>query len=187
MDSKKLVKVIKSLVEVEVAKKQEQFLKNVFPKILEEEVSKRMKHTKVSKEETNDVDPFSLAEAVLEKDRAGSSDKEPSDKIKYTKNAILNEVLNQTAVAEPDIDKTVTFGTHNVPMGAEAPVGVSLGLKDSMAQKMGYGDLQAQGRGACPKGLGVQTGLEGLDKILNRDNSQLVKAMSKKERFRPGA
>ena len=67
MDSKKLVKVIKSLVEVEVAKKQEQFLKNVFPKILEEEVSKRMKHTKVSKEETNDVDPFSLAEAVLEK------------------------------------------------------------------------------------------------------------------------
>ena len=54
MDSKKLVKVIKSLVEVEVAKKQEQFLKNVFPKILEEEVSKRMKHTKVSKEEKDE-------------------------------------------------------------------------------------------------------------------------------------
>ena len=185
MDSKKLVKVIKSLVEVEVAKKQEQFLKNVFPKILEEEVNKRL--GQVQKSESPNVDPFSLAEAVLEKDRAGSSDKEPSDKIKYTKNAILNEVLNQTAVAEPDIDKTVTFGTHNVPMGAEAPVGVSLGLKDSMAQKMGYGDLQAQGRGASPKGLGVQTGLAGLDKILNRDNSQLVKAMSKKERFRPGA
>tara|TARA_B100000029_G_scaffold315513_1_gene307929 strand:+ start:879 stop:1442 length:564 start_codon:yes stop_codon:yes gene_type:complete len=187
MDSKKLVKVIKSLVEVEVAKKQEQFLKTTFPKILEEEVKKRMKQTKVSKKETKDVDPFSLAEAVLEKDRAENSNTESSEEIKYTKNAILNEVLNQTAVAEPDIDKTVSFGTHNVPMGSEAPVGVSLGLKDSMAQKMGYGDLQAQGRGASPKGLGVQTGLAGLDKILNRDNTELVKAMSNKERFRPGA
>jgi len=183
MDSKKLVKVIKSLVEVEVAKKQEQFLKTTFPKILEEEVKKRMKQTKVSKKETKDVDPFSLAESVLENDRKQT---QTAEKVHYTKNAALNEVLNQTAVQEPNMDKTVTFGTHNVPMGAEAPVGSSLGLKDTMAQKMGYGDMNPNGRGAKPQGLGVKTGLPGLDKILNRDNTALVKAMSNKQRFRPG-
>ena len=38
MDSKKLVKVIKTIVEAEVAKKHEQFLTKTFPKILEEEL-----------------------------------------------------------------------------------------------------------------------------------------------------
>jgi hypothetical protein len=183
MNPKKLVKVIKSLVEIEVAKTQEQFLKNTFPKILEEAVSNRMKYSKVSKVKTKDVDPFSLAEAVLENDR-----KDKSNTIQYTKNTILNEVLNQTAVAaqEPNIEKTVTFGTHNVPLGTEAPVGSSLGLKDTMAQKMGYGDL-TNGQGLKPKGLGVETGIPQLDKVLNRDNTALVKAMSEKKRFRPGA
>ena len=39
MDSKKLVKVIKALVEAEVSKRQE-FLKKTFPKILDEAVKK---------------------------------------------------------------------------------------------------------------------------------------------------
>ena len=43
----------------------------------------------------------------------------------------------------------------------------------SIAQKMGYGDMggSTSNRG----GLGVTTGLPGLDRILNRDNSELVK------------
>ena len=35
MNSKKLIKVIKTIVEAEVAKKQETFLKKTFPKILD--------------------------------------------------------------------------------------------------------------------------------------------------------
>ena len=49
-----------------------------------------------------------------------------------------------------------------------------------MAQKMG---LQPMGQQSAPQpqGLGVQTGVPGLDKILNRDNSELVKAMTRKK------
>ena len=50
MNNKQLIKVIKALVEVEVAKKQELFLSKTFPKILEAEVSKRLLEvTKTSK------------------------------------------------------------------------------------------------------------------------------------------
>ena len=38
---------------------------------------------------------------------------------------------------------------------------------------MGYGDMQPAGK---KQGLGVSTGLAGLDRVLNRDNSELIKA-----------
>jgi hypothetical protein len=46
-------------------------------------------------------------------------------------------------------------------------------MRAQMAAKMGYGDMggSTSNRG----GLGVTTGLAGLDRILNRDNSELVK------------
>ena len=66
MNSKKLIKVIKTIVEAEVGKKQETFLRKTFPKILEEEVNKRL--GQVQKSESPNVDPFSLW-PVLEKDR----------------------------------------------------------------------------------------------------------------------
>jgi len=54
----------------------------------------------------------------------------------------------------------------------------------SIAQKMGYGDMQG---GVKKQGLGVTTGLAGLDRVLNRDNSELIKAMDKKKGpWRPG-
>ena len=50
MNNKQLIKVIKALVEVEVAKKQELFLSKTFPKILEAEVRKKLLEvTKTSK------------------------------------------------------------------------------------------------------------------------------------------
>ena len=67
MDSKKLVKVIKALVEAEVSKRQEVFLKKTFPKILDEAVKARMKT--ITSNKTEEVDPFSLANAVLDEDR----------------------------------------------------------------------------------------------------------------------
>jgi hypothetical protein len=43
---------------------------------------------------------------------------------------------------------------------------------------MGYGDMPGVG-GKKQGGLGVTTGLPGLDRILNRDNSALVKKFKK--------
>ena len=65
------------------------------------------------------------------------------------------------------MDKTVSFNQQ----GAQAGLG---GMRAQMAAQMGYGDMPGVG-GAKKGGLGVQTGLAGLDRILNRDNSALVK------------
>jgi len=174
MNSKKLIKVIKTIVEAEVAKKQETFLKKTFPKILDEEVNRRL--GKVKESVPTNVDPFSLAEAVLEKDREQTK---PKEKV-FTKNAILNEVLNATANQPKEtVDKTLTFGTHNVQAAqGETPVGVSgvESFRQEMAAKMGFDNVNVRPQ---KQGLGVKTGLPGLDKILNRDNSELVKAMTK--------
>jgi hypothetical protein len=72
--------------------------------------------------------------------------------------------------AEPDIDETLSF---NNPAIAQVGLGA---MRQEMAAKMGYGDM-----GGAPKrgGLGVSTGLPGLDRILNRDNSELVKRFKK--------
>jgi hypothetical protein len=61
------------------------------------------------------------------------------------------------------------FGAKGAALGVD-------GLRVQMAAKMGYGDM-----GGAPKkgGLGVTNGLAGLDRILNRDNSELVKRFKK--------
>lgn len=210
MDSKKLAKLIKVIVEAEVAKKHEHFLSTTFPKILEEEVTRRVKtllevkggvvapSAKVVKE-----DPFAKAEALLQQERQ-------QPKKEYTKNPVINEILNQTQPfskeqraggtqvksvldtfqqqpvqesyvpsyashvpnymdAEPDIDETITMGSSLGAGGVEA-------MRAQMAAKMGYGNMSS---GAQKGGLGVTTGLPGLDRILNRDNSELVKRFKK--------
>jgi 23S rRNA pseudoU1915 N3-methylase RlmH len=180
MDSKQLVKVIKTIVEAEVAKKHEQFLTKTFPKILEEEVSRRMKSTPKVVEQTTEVDPFEQAELVLQEER-----KQPQKQ--FTKNSVLNEVLNNTKPFSAEqrkgtpttksvldnfqqpvnesMDKTVTFNSQGAQGGTDM-------MRAQMAQKMGYGNMT---KGPNKTGLGVQTGLPGLDRILNRDNSELVK------------
>jgi hypothetical protein len=191
MNNKQLIKVIKTLVEVETAKQQERFLSKTFPKILEEEVNKRLAEVKggvvsvpspqVVQEDV--IDPFEQAELALEEQR-----QTPTKKL--SNNPILNEVLNNTTPfskeqrsstpgggksvldnlpqqqpIQESMDKTVQFTSQ----GAGAGVG---GLRTQMANKMGYGDVATK---TNKTGLGVRTGLPGLDKILNRDNSALVK------------
>lgn len=190
MNNKQLIKVIKTLVEVETAKQQERFLSKTFPKILAEEVNKRLAEVKggvavpSTQVVSEEIDPFQQVELALEQERA-------TPKKQFTKNAKLNEVLNMTTPftkaqrssgpvggksvldnlppqEEPiqeSMDKTVSFTSQ----GAGAGVG---GLKTQMAHKMGYGDVVTKPN---KTGLGVKTGLPGLDKILNRDNSELVK------------
>lgn len=200
MDTKKLAQLIKVIVEAEVAKKHEQFLTKTFPKILEEEVSRRLKNVERPslKQVVEEVDPFEMANQVLQQERQ-------QPKKSFTKNPVINEILNQTKPfskeqrvagpvggtrsvldqfqqqsvqesyvpnymdAEPDIDQTITMGSSLGAGGVEA-------MRAQMAAKMGYGDM---GGGAQRGGLGVTTGLPGLDRILNRDNSELVKRFKK--------
>lgn len=174
MNSKQIVKLVKALVEVEVSKKHEHFLTKTFPKILEEEVNKRLSNSSsTSKTIQEEVDPFSLANAVLDDDRQSTENKT------YSTNPALNEAI-ATAKGFDHMDKTVSFGTKDVAMGG----GVPPNLQHSMAAKMGYGNI---GGTSQKQGLGVQTGLPGLDRVLNRDNSALVKAFNKKKGpWRPG-
>jgi hypothetical protein len=198
MDSKKLAKLIKVIVEAEVAKKQEQFLSKTFPKILEEEVNRRVKKAlneakggvSSSPVVEQEIDPFAQAEAVLQQERV----QQVQEQRQYTNNPVLNQVLNQTQpftsaqrnggqvgggnasvldsfqTQQPQVqesyDQTVSFNSQGAQMG----VG---GMRTQMAAQMGYGDVP--GVGVKKTGLGVQTGLPGLDRILNRDNSELVK------------
>ena len=193
MKQKQLIKVVKALVEVEVAKKHENFLKNQFPAILAEAVNGT---SKTSNKSTNnvvseEVDPFKMAEQVLENERT------EQPKRVLSKNEALNEALRNTkpftkeqksggvspksvldSFQKPQVnesmDKTITFDSTNVAMGG----GVPPNLQHSMAAQMGYGDVSAAA-GVKQGGLGVQTGLAGLDRILNRDNSALVKKFKK--------
>ena len=211
MNNKQLIKVIKALVEVEVAKKQELFLSKTFPKILEAEVSKRLLEvTKTSKKvlKKKVQDPFDMANEALRMEQSATvvpiQENTQAPQRTFSKNAVLNQVLNQTTPfskaqrsgqgggasvldslpqqtqqpiveenthipsymdAEPDIDQTVSMGTSLGAGGTDA-------LRAQMAHKMGY---QTTGTQSNKTGLGVQTGLPGLDRILNRDNSELVK------------
>ena len=197
MNNKQLIKVIKTLVEVETAKQQERFLSKTFPKILEEEVNKRLAEVKgglvsapsTQLSEDNVVDPFKMANQVLENERQ----EEP--KRKFSKNTAINEVLNNTqpfskeqrsggnpqtksvldSFQKPQVnesmDKTVEFTQQGAGAGVD-------GIRASMAAQMGYSDMPGVG-GKKQGGLGVTTGLAGLDRILNRDNSALVKKFKK--------
>ena len=212
MNNKQLIKVVKALVEAEVAKNQMQFLSKTFPKILEAEVKKRLLEVtktpkKVLKKKVQD--PFDMANEVLRMEQLSVPATQIQENVQvqpkqFTKNAILNQVLNQTKPfskeqrsggggaksvldnlpktvqqpmvqenthipsymdAEPDIDHTVNMSTSLGAGGPEA-------MRAQMAHKMGYQPIGTQPNKA---GLGVQTGLPGLDRILNRDNSELVK------------
>lgn len=195
MDSKKLAKLIKVIVEAEVAKKQEQFLSKTFPKILEEEVNRRVKKALneakggvPSLPVVEEIDPFEQANQVLQQERQ-------QPKRQFTKNAAINEVLNQTQPftaeqrkgtmgstsvldkfqqpqqVQESYDQTVTFNTNGAQGGVDM-------MRAQMAAQMGYGNINPNG-GVKKTGLGVQTGLPGLDRILNRDNSELVKKFKK--------
>ena len=181
MDTDKLVKAIQIIVKDEI--------KAVLPTLVKEGVKAEMK--KLLKENSQ------LREALTKKPAQPTfMDNEVSEGIKHTsqptrmlsKNPLLNEVLNQTqpfngtqhttspydGAPMEDEYRTLNFNTSDVhTMGAQ-----------NIAEKMGYGDINS---GPSKSGLGITTGLAGLDRILNRDNSALVKAFDKsKGGWRPG-
>ena len=208
MDSKKLAQIIKLVVEQEIKKQ--------LPKLVKEEVEKKMKVLQERKStpiEDVELDPFALAESLLQKERQ-TQQVQQTQRVtevaqrQFTKNPVLNNILNQTKPfsaaqrtagpvggsssvldnfqtqqpiqeaasyvpnfmdAEPDIESTIEVGNVAPQLGLES-------MRAQMAAKMGYGDM---GGGSKRGGLGVATGLPGLDRILNRDNSELVKRFKK--------
>jgi hypothetical protein len=169
MDSKKLARIIKLIVEQE--------LKKQLPKLVKEGVAKALNENKQvsrKKQQEPETDMFSLANAILENER-----KDEAPKKTFSKNALLNQVLNETrpfkegsALHENhrNMDKTIGLDSNGAPGGIDA-------IRSQMAAKMGYGDMG--GKGASPSGLGVQTGVPVMDKVLNRDYSELVKRFKK--------
>lgn len=104
---------------------------------------------------------------------------------KSNRTVSISEVLNETAHSysgapnETGYEEWPTMSNPamaNAVMSKRAEEG---GFdRTSLASKLGYGDMG--GGGASPSGLGVDTGNPVLNKVLNRDYTELVRAMDKK-------
>jgi hypothetical protein len=157
MNTDKLLKAIQILVQEEV--------KQQLPALIKEgvraEMKKLMAEGKVVKSKPEGL---SMAKAIL-----GNDEPIVESKKEYSKNPMINQILNETRAAASNDGgyRTMSFG--------QSDMGSIVG-RTAIAEKMGYGDLA---RGPQPSGLGVHTGNESLDKALNRDYSELVKRFKK--------
>lgn len=158
MNTDKLLKAIQILVQEEV--------KQQLPALIKEgvkaEIKKLMAEGKVVKPKSESL---SMAKAIL-----GDDEPKLVETKTYTKNPMINQILNETraAVSNDGGFRTMSFG--------QGDMGSIVG-RTAIAEKMGYGEFA--GGGPQKTGLGVQTGNESLDKALNRDYSELVKRFKK--------
>jgi hypothetical protein len=167
MNTDKLLKAIQILVEEEV--------KRQLPKVLAEMKSKSSKNAIVekikSKHSRGNVSTPSMAKAILGENYQTSKQK-PKNEVQYTKNPMINQILNETKNTSAYPGATNGFEewpTMNNPIANVNPANNVESIRASMAQKMGYGDMMSG------TGLGVDTGNEVLNKAFNRDYSELVK------------
>ena len=166
MDMDKLLEAIQILIKEE--------LKEQLPALIKEgvkaEMKKMLSETKIAPKPVSKS--ISMAKAILGEDTITESvvQKEVLTK-QYSKNPIINQILNETRGGIPQGDggfRTMNFG--------QGDMGSIVG-RTAIAEKMGYGDVA---KGPSPTGLGVQTGVPELDKVFNRDYSELVKRFNKK-------
>jgi hypothetical protein len=169
MDTDKLVKAIQIIVKEEI--------KVILPKLVKEGVKKEMvkllKENKKLKEAITPKEPTFMDSNVVE---------EPVQPQKtFSKNAAINEVLAQT---QP-FNAQQRSGT-DVPSYAGAPTEVSSGtlnFDSTSVHTLGAQNIQQNMGYRQP----VQTGNAGMDKLLNKDYRQLMKAVEKKKGpWRPG-
>lgn len=169
MDTNKLLKAIQILIKEE--------LKESLPILVKEavkiETAKLLKENKNLKKQLSNTQSKST---FMDMDLNENNTTSVSVHKTYTKNPILNEILNQTKPLSQsttsntsDYDRTINFNQNGAQLGVD-------GLRAQMAAKMGYGDFT---NGAQPSGLGVTTGNDALDKAFNRDYSELVKRFKK--------
>lgn len=166
MDMDKLLEAIQILVKEE--------LKEQLPALIKEgvkaEMKKMLSETKVAPKPVSKS--ISMAKAILGDDTIKESVAQTEVSAKqYSKNPIINQILNETRGGIPQGDggfRTMNFGQGDIG---------SIAGRTAVADKMGYGDMA---KGPSPTGLGVNTGVAEIDKALNRDYSELVKRFKKK-------
>jgi hypothetical protein len=166
MDMDKLLEAIQILIKEE--------LKEQLPALIKEgvkaEMKKMLSETKVvQKPQSKGI---SMAKAILSDEPIQESvQSKPTPTKQYSKNPMINQILNETRGGIPQGDggfRTMNFG--------QGDMGSIVG-KTAIAEKMGYGEMA---KGPQPTGLGVNTGVAEIDKALNRDYSELVKRFKKK-------
>ena len=165
MNTEKLLQAIQILIKEE--------LKEQLPALIKEGVKAEMKKMLAEGKQSTKPQPIglSMAKAILEDDSVIESVKEKLPQKTFSKNPMINQILNETRGGIPQGDggfRTMNFGQGD--MG-------SIAGRTAVADKMGYGDLA---KGPSPTGLGVNTGVAEIDKALNRDYSELVKRFKKK-------
>ena len=154
MNTDKLLEAIQILVKEEV--------KRQLPSIIKEVVKSELKKT-LSEQKQSKSTGLSMAKAIL-----GDDEPKVVESKTYTKNPMINQILNETKAAVADGGfRTMAFG--------QADMGSIVG-RTAVAEKMGYGEFANRPQ---KTGLGVQTGVAELDKALNRDYSELVKRFKK--------
>jgi hypothetical protein len=164
MNTDKLLKAIQILIKEE--------LKEQLPALIKETVRAEVKKLIAEGKQPAKSQPIglSMAKAILEDDVVMESVKEKVEQKKFSKNPMINQILNETRGGIPQGDggfRTMSFG--------QGDMGSIVG-KTALTEKMGYGDMA---KGPQPTGLGVNTGVAEIDKALNRDYSELVKRFKK--------
>jgi len=130
---------------------------------------KQLSRNSTINEILNQTKPFTAAQRSAGQVGGGSSILDNYQMEQPINESYTNSHIPNYMDAEPDIDETISYG-GGAQGGIEA-------MRTQMASKMGYGDMGSSG--VKKGGLGVTTGLAGLDRILNRDNSELVKRFKK--------
>jgi hypothetical protein len=131
--------------------------------------TKQLSRNSTINEILNQTQPFTAAQRSAGQVGGGSSILDNFQMEQPINEGYTNSHIPNYMDAESDIDETISYGG-----GAQGGINA---IRSQMASKMGYGDMG--GSGAKKGGLGVTTGLAGLDRILNRDNSELVKRFKK--------
>lgn len=175
MNTDKLIKAIQLLVKEEI--------KVVLPVLVKETVKRE--YAKLLKENKQLKEAIAVTKPTQSTFMDLNLSEQVREKKQFSKNPILNDILNETKPFNSRIDenynsntvdtggwKTMEFGSDSVDTFSRA----------NIAEKMGYGDFNSK-----PQGLGVDTGHESLNKAFNRDYSELMKVMDRKKGpWRPG-
>jgi hypothetical protein len=163
MDTNKLFKAIQIIVQEEVKKEisliKEEIRKEVLAEVKKTQPVKQQSSLKSLVEES--ADPFDLANKILSRDR----ESQPEQKT-YTKNSMLNQVLNETAMAGIRPNYSMDDG----------------GWGTLTPEMVGYGDpqmgYQSTNQYATPS-TPISTGNDILDKAIARSAKVLAASKDK--------
>jgi hypothetical protein len=163
MDTNKLFKAIQIIVQEEVKKEisliKEEIRKEVLAEVKKSQPIKQQSSLKSLVEES--ADPFDLANKILSRDRQS----QPEEKV-YTKNSMLNQVLNETAMAGVRPNYSMDDG----------------GWGTLTPEMVGYGDpqmgYQPTNQYAAPSAP-ISTGNDILDKAIARSAKVLAASKDK--------